>query len=759
MIKNLLLVSLVFAGCKTVIPVSKSMSVQKVPVQSSLDTLVKFNDLSLPNAISYPFVKFSYIYGVPQSEDIFDTVFYQNTKKYQFHFDFFKENIARYKDIDTARYECLILPPRGDEGCSSVKEITAGALYYRPASEGQPEILGYEIYFRSDSSGTALKTKIDVAEVARLDKKLKASISFLPSSSIQYILPQKADFFAFKSKLEAAGVKIVKGWEFHKPVGGSKSYVPASSYGYLRKISSADFDAGLYSDRDILMFDNVPLDVGPLSGIITLKPAAAHSHVIFRAQNMNVPAAYIPEAEASEKLNAYIGKIVKFTTRDDNSFVVEGVQTLPDIEMDAQTYWSGRRQKLPTPLADLSVKTVKVWNNSGVVAGDIKSFGAKATNFAILDKALVAQGIDRTRYSNGFMVPFSFFDLHMDSKVNPALCVAVAKKCKKDLGRDCSVPAQVCAAPSTRVVRDFLDKMIKTDNLKLMNDNPNHRREFLSFAQRLIREVPVSSEIVTPIREAMKLYPPHVRMRLRSSTNAEDIAGLNGAGLYESKSACLGDSDDAKDNDGQPSACRTSLEVQRMKAQANAMRALPDPDGKLKASADEIESDINKKYPLSKTIGNVYASLWTERAFLTREYYGLEHLEIFMGLLGHPSFVDESANGVAVVEFKDGKPISVIIEAQYDDISVTNPIFPDTIPEHWSVVLQEGQPSKATLLSPSTLSKDDKRVLADAEAVELSRQLAIAAKALREVRGGDRYDLEFILGNDREVLVKQGRPL
>jgi len=728
------------------------------PSLSKLTSSAEFSRLALPNKVSYPFIKFSHMYGIPASDPLADTLYFQDTRRYEFHEQFLRENFTRYKNI--RNYEELILPPRGDESGASVKEITAGAVYYRPANGSETEMLAYEIYFRQEvtASGTT-KTKINVAEVARLDKKLKAAVSFVPTPSIAFVLPQKADFFAYKSKLEAAGVKIVKGWEFHKAPTGPTTYVAASSYGFIRTISPQDFDAGLYSERDILVFTNVPLDVGPVAGVIVAAPTAAHSHVMFRAQNLGVPGIYIPGATTEASVKTNVGQLVKFTTKEDGTYSIQNKSELPAIEQEAEAYWKGRRLALPTPVADLTVKDLKFWNRSGVDKDDIKSYGAKATNFAILDSALTTAGVDRSRYGNGFMVPFSYFDQHMNSPLSAKICADTAKKCQKDLSATCSYATATCSTQANGSIRSFVTAMISTDNLKKMNSDVAYRREYLTFVQRLIKETPLPIAVMTSLTDALKVYPTTTRIRFRSSTNAEDIAGLNGAGLYESKSACTGDDEKAKDDDGKPSPCRTPLEMTRMQAQANKLRTLPDEDGALKILADELVADVTQKYPLSKAVRGVYASLWTERSFLTREYYGLKHQGIYMGMLSHPSFVDESANGVAVVQFSNNEVSQANVEAQYDDISVTNPVFPGTVPEQWVAGVKGGVVTDSRMLSQSTLSSDAKTVLIQAELNELVRQLGIAAKAIRAARGGDRYDLEFILDKDRNVLIKQGRPL
>ncbi len=157
------------------------------------------------------------------------------------------------------------------------------------------------------------------------------------------------------------------------------------------------------------------------------------------------------------------------------------------------------------------------------------------------------------------------------------------------------------------------------------SEDINIRIEALKALRKRIEagDVPVA---MTDKLEAVRLFwepagPPFKRsLRTRSSTNNEDLPSFNGAGLYNSYTH--------------------------------------------KASEGLLINSIKQ----------VWAGLWTDRAFEERDFYRIDHFKTYMGVLIHPNYGDEQANGVAVSRNSYNPDWEgFYINAQYGEISITNP--------------------------------------------------------------------------------------
>lgn len=217
------------------------------------------------------------------------------------------------------------------------------------------------------------------------------------------------------------------------------------------------------------------------------------------------------------------------------------------------------------------------------------------------------------------------------------------------------------------------------------------------------------SELAAEIRAR---WGETARVRFRSSTNAEDLEEFSGAGLYTSAAATL----------------------------------------------DEGEDSV------AAAVKVVWASAWSYQAFVEREFYRVDHRQVRMGVLVHPAFVDEDANGVAVTinEFNERRP-AYYINSQVGEVSVTNPTG-QAVPEQILYYTWYEEPEYEVITRSSLLAgAAGPSVLTGAELDELATCLEAIHRHFRAVYGhtGQNFamDVEFKLAAGRVLVIKQARPL
>jgi pyruvate, water dikinase len=230
-------------------------------------------------------------------------------------------------------------------------------------------------------------------------------------------------------------------------------------------------------------------------------------------------------------------------------------------------------------------------------------------------------------------------------------------------------------------------------------------------------------------------------MKLRSSTNSEDLPNFNGAGLYDSESYKPTKKDKEKDLAGKEESLREALQV-------------------------------------------VWASIWNLRAYDERSFFQIPHSEVKMGVEVNPSFGKEKVDGVVVTKNVPAIPgfseKAVYIEAQRGDkYNATKP-EDGTRPEQILVYVDISNPLNKeayaiTILQKSNVADDGETVLpadnanpimSDDEIKELVFQSLRGEAHFKGIFGRDKadfaLDLEFKVDDketgNRQVYLKQARP-
>ena len=246
-------------------------------------------------------------------------------------------------------------------------------------------------------------------------------------------------------------------------------------------------------------------------------------------------------------------------------------------------------------------------------------------------------------------------------------------------------------------------------------------REFLSNVQLQILNSTIDPQLIKTIEKQIRKNE-FTRIRFRSSTNAEDIDGFNGAGLYDSKTGILYD----------------------------------------------------QKKSISIAIKKVWASAWNYKAFMEREFFGIGQKSIAMGVLCHRSFPNEIANGVVITKNLYRKNYrGFVINAQYGETSVVNP--PDKITCEQMICYSDkndsfyGKKKIIEYLSYSNILPDHlSQVLTTEEVVTLTSEISKIKNKLYKLYKKNNEDLPYfeygldlefkIYGENRTLYIKQIRP-
>ncbi|MCA9217624.1 MAG: hypothetical protein KDB27_31360 [Planctomycetales bacterium] len=248
---------------------------------------------------------------------------------------------------------------------------------------------------------------------------------------------------------------------------------------------------------------------------------------------------------------------------------------------------------------------------------------------------------------------------------------------------------------------EVVTKLLNNDKFK--NDREVQDVE-LKKLQKLIKKGTMPEWMMSALDDAQKSFPSGRSIRCRSSTNNEDLAGFSGAGLYDSY------------------------------------------------------THHPEEGHLAKSIKQVYASLWNFRAFEEREFYRIDHMHAAMGVLMHPNFSDEQANGVAVTDDilyeTDG---NYYINTQIGEDLVTNPDA-DSSPEEILLAWWEDNGHQVVRKAPN-----GKRLLNAEQLKELRQGLSRIHARFRNLYGKTNSDqfameIEFKITKDGKLSIKQARP-
>lgn len=427
------------------------------------------------------------------------------------------------------------------------------------------------------------------------------TLEFLPSdqlscSDIETVFNKVAETCFFGDRLRfyanapdktiCTNVPLISADELY----AGQNYQPLNvqeNYGYLRKIDASELPGTYLGRHDIVLVNAIPADIAVVAGIITTEFQTPLSHINVLSHNRGTPNMALRDGWTNPKLTDFTGKLVYFKVALDSFTIREaGID-------EAQKFWA---EKEPQTVHKLTLDTLTTGLIDLAAAGVswVPVIGGKAANFAEIKKIVLPDQQLLPLPENHFAIPFYYYWQHMK--------------------------------------QNKLDQLVNN----MLNDSEfrsdiDYRKTRLAELQSAIKKATLNPELLEMVRTRLSNSDGFTTFRFRSSTNAEDVEGFNGAGLYESYTG-----------------------------------SLTDPDK-----------------PIDKAIKKVWASLWDFAAFEERDYFKIDHKTIAMGVLVHRSYPAEAANGVAITEniYNPFMP-AVTINVQVGEISVVNPeekYLPDQI--------------------------------------------------------------------------------
>jgi pyruvate,water dikinase len=351
---------------------------------------------------------------------------------------------------------------------------------------------------------------------------------------------------------------------------GTIQYQPifiGKSRGVLKKYKVEDLDSLVPNAHEIIILDQTPLVLPRVNGVIVSELQTPLSHLVLLGRNRKIPIAAQVDVWNNPQLDRFLNQTVELEVFKD-SFSLKLTNEAVDINHP--------ENMIQLPM-DTSLKDIV--DLSSIPDAGIEKIGSKAFHYSLLNQiAIKKKSFQVPEY--GFAIPYFFYWEHFIKS-------GAAKKLPSLMGAK----------------------------------NMNKEKEILDDMRKLIKTHPINGHLVKLVEAQLSRQTKFQSFRFRSSTNAEDLPEFNGAGLYDSQTAIIGD----------------------------------------------------KEKTIEKAIKKVWASTWSDRAFFERKYFGINQQTIAMGILVHRSFPDEEANGVVVTKNIYRNTGGITVNVQLGENSVVLP--------------------------------------------------------------------------------------
>ncbi len=295
---------------------------------------------------------------------------------------------------------------------------------------------------------------------------------------------------------------------------------------------------------------------------------------------------------------------------------------------------------------------------------------------------------------DGFAIPFYFYDEFMQhTALGEETVFGKGKGADED---KFTLPAETKLIDAAKAI--LTHPQFQTD-FEIQDEMLDDLRDAIEDAQS-------PQWIIDALTAMHATYPEGQSLRYRSSTNNEDLPGFSGAGLYDS----------------------------------NTQK----PD-------ETVEDGIDK------SLKQVFASLWNFRAFTEREFHRIDHLATAMGVLVHPNYSDELANGVAV-SFDPIRGYSnyYYLNTQLGEDLVTNP---DALSEPEEILVHRSGDFYEVLATSNQVAPGA-LLMSDEQMDQLAEHLTVIHERFAGLYSNRPFaiEIEFKITVDDILAIKQARP-
>jgi hypothetical protein len=325
------------------------------------------------------------------------------------------------------------------------------------------------------------------------------------------------------------GMPVITNDELYK-LASYQAFHDGRAVGTLRVVPpGTPYESLLFDRHDIVLLQESYPDITPVAGILSTTFSTPLSHVNLRATAWDVPNA--GHKEARTRWGHLDGKVVYYE-------VGAARMALREASADEiATYRDriDRVRKVDLPAADVSDPRLPML--SRLAASDVTRVGTKTANLGA-----IVTGRTDVAVPAGFGLPFYYYVRHLQQH-----------------GLD------------HRVTALLGDPRFASD--------PVWRKAALEGLRKAIVDAPIDPAVLTMVYKRVRVKLGGAGVFVRSSTNAEDLPGFNGAGLYDT---------------------------------------VP---------------NVRGKEALGAAIKTVWASLWNLRAVEERTAFGIDHRQVYAAVL------------------------------------------------------------------------------------------------------------------------------